>query len=60
MGLQQNIRVAVDAVIFGYESKSLSVLLIKRGVEPFKDSWALPGGLVLEDESLENAGKERT
>ena len=57
MSLQQNIRVAVDAVIFGYESKSLSVLLIKRGVEPFKDSWALPGGLVLEDESLENAVK---
>ena len=57
MSSQQNIRVAVDAVIFGYESKSLSVLLIKRGVEPFKDSWALPGGLVLEDESLENAVK---
>jgi len=55
MGVHQNIKVAVDAVIFGYESKNLSVLLIKRGVEPFKNSWALPGGLVLEDESLENA-----
>ncbi len=51
----QNIKVAVDAVVFGYESKKLSVLLIKRGVEPFKDSWALPGGLVLDDESLEEA-----
>ncbi|TCI95053.1 NUDIX hydrolase [Tenacibaculum sp. M341] len=51
----QNIKVAVDAVVFGYESKKLSVLLIKRGVEPFKDSWALPGGLVLDDESLESA-----
>ena len=28
----QNIKVAVDAVVFGYESKKLSVLLIKRGV----------------------------
>ena len=50
-----NIKVAVDAVVFGYEAKELSVLLIKRGVTPFKDSWALPGGLVLEDESLEEA-----
>ncbi len=51
----QNIKVAVDAVVFGYESKKLSVLLIKRGVAPYKDSWALPGGLVLDDESLETA-----
>lgn len=50
-----NIKVAVDAVVFGYEAKELSVLLIKRGVQPFKDSWALPGGLVLENESLEQA-----
>ncbi len=57
MSLQQNIRVAVDAVIFGYESKNLSVLLKRRGVEPFKNSWALPGGLVLEDETLEDAVK---
>lgn len=55
MPSKQNIKVAVDAVVFGYESKKLSVLLIKRGVQPFKDSWALPGGLVLEHESLETA-----
>jgi 8-oxo-dGTP diphosphatase len=53
--MMQNIRVAVDAVVFGYEQKKLSVLLIKRGVNPFKNSWALPGGLVLEHESLEQA-----
>ena len=56
IGELQKIRVAVDAVVFGYESKkNLKVLLIKRGVEPFKNSWALPGGLVMEDESLEDA-----
>ena len=56
MGIAQNIKVAVDAVVFGYESKkNLKLLLIKRGVEPFKNSWALPGGLVMEDESLEDA-----
>lgn len=58
MSPAQNIHVAVDAVVFGYESKkNLSVLLIKRGAEPFQNSWALPGGLVLEDESLEAAVK---
>ncbi|GAA4327779.1 NUDIX domain-containing protein [Mucilaginibacter gynuensis] len=52
----QNIKVAVDAVVFGYTSKEgLSVLLIKRDVKPFRDEWALPGGLVGDDESLEDA-----
>jgi len=52
----QNIKVAVDAVVFGYTSKEgLSVLLIKRNIKPFKNSWALPGGLVGDDELLEDA-----
>ncbi|GFD80834.1 NUDIX hydrolase [Tenacibaculum sp. KUL118] len=55
MKISQNIKVAVDAVVFGYQQKELSVLLIKRGIEPFKRAWALPGGLVLENESLEHA-----
>ena len=56
MSAIQNIKVAVDAVVFGYSSqKNLSVLLIKRGVAPFKNTWALPGGLVLDNESLESA-----
>ena len=53
--IRQNIKVAVDAVVFGYKDKTLNVLLIKRNIEPFKDSWALPGGLVLEEENLEQA-----
>jgi 8-oxo-dGTP diphosphatase len=40
----------VDAVVFGYDPKGtanpLKVLMIKRGVEPFKDFWAIPGGYV--------------
>ena len=56
MPVAQNIKVAVDAVVFGYTSKEgLSVLLIKRNIEPFKNSWALPGGLVGDHESLEEA-----
>ena len=52
----QKIKVAVDAVVFGYTSKEgLSILLIKRNTNPFKGSWALPGGLVKDEESLEDA-----
>jgi 8-oxo-dGTP diphosphatase len=58
MPAMQNIKVAVDAVVFGYTSKEgLSVLLIKRNIKPFKDSWALPGGLVGDNESLEEAAQ---
>ncbi|MGF1560168.1 MAG: NUDIX domain-containing protein [Flavobacteriaceae bacterium] len=49
------IQLTVDAVVFGYESGNISVLLVKRKYDPFKDSWALPGGFVLENESLEDA-----
>ncbi|PUZ24823.1 NUDIX hydrolase [Chitinophaga parva] len=52
------ISVAVDAVVFGYaKSEGVSVLLIRRKYPPFKDEWAIPGGFVGEDESLETAVK---
>lgn len=56
MAKGDEIRLAVDAVVFGYQKKEgVSVLLIRRRYEPFKDKWALPGGFVLKDESLEEA-----
>ncbi len=45
----------VDAVVFGLDDEDLKVLLIRRDLEPFKDSWALPGGFVRVEESLEEA-----
>lgn len=52
----QNIQVAVDAIVFGYSrSEGVSILLIKRKYDPFKGSWAIPGGFVLDEESLEEA-----
>jgi len=52
----QKIKVSVDAVVFGYTpSEGLSILLIKRKITPFKGSWALPGGLVKNEETLEQA-----
>ncbi len=53
--MKQSIKLSVDAVVFGYESEAISVLLIKRKYEPFKGKWAIPGGFVLNDESLEDA-----
>lgn len=52
---KQSIKLTVDAVVFGYEEGNISVLLIKRKYEPFKGNWAIPGGFVLQDESLEEA-----
>lgn len=53
--------VTVDATLFGYSSSGLSVLLIFRNDDPYKDCWALPGGFVEvsdepnQGESLEDA-----
>lgn len=56
--MKQDIKVAVDAVVFGYDQENgVSVLLIVRKNEPFKKMWALPGGLVLTGESLDDAVK---
>jgi 8-oxo-dGTP diphosphatase len=53
-----SIKVAVDAIVFGYsKNDGVSVLLIRRKYEPFKNAWAIPGGFVLESESLEDAVK---
>lgn len=47
--------VTVDLVIFTIADNDLKVLLIRRAQEPFKRRWALPGGFVEIDESLEKA-----
>jgi len=49
--------VTVDIIIFTVINNNLKVLLIKRGLEPFKGKWALPGGFVRINESLEDAAK---
>lgn len=47
--------VTVDAVIFGRDEESLRLLLIERRLEPFAGRWALPGGFVKIEESLDDA-----
>jgi 8-oxo-dGTP diphosphatase len=47
----------VDCVVFGLDDEDLKVLLIKRDLEPFRGRWALPGGFVHVDESLDDAAR---
>ena len=43
--------VTTDCVIFGFDGSELQVLLIERGIEPFKGKWAFPGGFLNMDET---------
>ena len=47
----------VDCVVFGLDEEDLKVVLIQRDLEPFAGKWALPGGFVHVDESLEEAAR---
>ena len=49
--------VAVDGVVFGLDEDGLKILLIQRASEPFRGQWALPGGFVHPDESLDDAAR---
>lgn len=42
-----------DCVIFGFDGAALRILLIERGLEPYKGYWALPGGFMRMDETIE-------
>jgi 8-oxo-dGTP diphosphatase len=44
-----------DVVVFNLFENSLRILFIKRGIEPFKGKWALPGGFVNMDETTREA-----
>jgi 8-oxo-dGTP diphosphatase len=47
---------AVDCVVFGLDQDDLKVLLIQRALEP-RHKWALPGGFVHIDETLDDAAR---
>ncbi|HZU76704.1 MAG TPA: NUDIX domain-containing protein, partial [Dehalococcoidia bacterium] len=51
--------VAVAVVIFTVREGRLSVLLIHRAAEPFAGRWALPGGLLLPGETLDQAAARK-
>lgn len=45
--------VTTDCVVFSHDGLILNVLLVKRGNEPYKGRWALPGGFLNPDETVE-------
>jgi ADP-ribose pyrophosphatase YjhB (NUDIX family) len=47
----------VDIVVFALDEKDLQVMLVERDLKPFAGQWALPGGFVRVDESLEDAAR---
>lgn len=49
--------VTADCVIFGFDGVSIKVLMIQRGIEPYKGQWAFPGGFLQMDETVEECAK---
>ena len=47
--------VTCDAVVFTIREGALAVLLIQRKGEPYRGKWALPGGFLNKNESLDRA-----
>jgi 8-oxo-dGTP diphosphatase len=45
----------VDVVVFALDAADLQVMLVQRDIPPFEGRWALPGGFVRIDETLEEA-----
>lgn len=45
----------VDIVVFALDDEDLQVMLIERDLEPFAGQWALPGGFVRVEETLDGA-----
>jgi len=48
-----SLSISVDVVIFSLRADDLKVLLIRRGRPPFEGLWAIPGGFLDSEESLE-------
>lgn len=48
---------SIDPVVFSLIDNRLHILLIKRQEDPYKDRWALPGGLVIPslDQSIQDS-----
>lgn len=53
----QSIKVATDAVIFTVKGGELQVLLIQMKKRPYVGMWAVPGGLLEQDETTEQAAR---
>lgn len=55
MAIVQNIKLAADAIVFAREGDTTSVLLVQRKNDPYKGTWAIPGGFIEDAEDLQPA-----
>jgi len=51
------VAVTVDVVVLTVLDRRLHVLLVERGAEPSLGAWALPGGFIHPDETLDEAAQ---
>ena len=49
--------VTTDCVVFGFDGVKLNVLLVERGNDPYKGSWAFPGGFLNIDEDAPDGAR---
>lgn len=47
--------ITVDCAVFGFQEGILKLLLVQRSIDPYKDDWLLPGGIMERGQSLEEA-----
>ena len=52
---KQNIKIAVDNCIFTIINNELHILLIQMKKAPYQGMWALPGGMIKQNETLDKA-----
>lgn len=51
----EQLMVAVDCIIFGFDKEQLKLLLFKRKINPFKNKWSLIGSFVKRKENVAKA-----
>jgi 8-oxo-dGTP diphosphatase len=49
--------VTTDILVFGWNSEQMRIMLIRRKNDPFRDFWAIPGGFIEMDETLEESAR---
>lgn len=56
-GDYERLSVTADVLVFTVRDGGLYLLLVRRGVHPFRGKWAIPGGFVKPDETAEEAAR---
>jgi 8-oxo-dGTP diphosphatase len=49
--------ISIDCIIFGFNNGVLEVLLVKHAIGDSKGEWGLPGGIIYENESIDDAAQ---